>query len=181
MATRSEWGKEMVLLDLSHEQTWDVLLKQHGPRGKAYCCRILGDEHAAEDAFQTALVNLYESRERIVPKTSFVAYWFKILTNVCLNELTRTARRRRLHAKLPESSVPEASSTVLEQQERHVRILSALETLPAAQRISVIMRCCEGLSYADIAAALQVKEAHAAVLVYRAKRRLAECLKAEKE
>jgi RNA polymerase sigma factor (sigma-70 family) len=168
---------------LKTDQAWEELVRSHQSRGRAFCCRILGDAHLAEDVYQEALLRIYETRHRPdSPDTAdgFANYLFRVLSNLCLNELRRrriVTRSRNELAGRSNAMPPEPSR--LEHDEAAAKLYRAMDQLPADPRVALVLKVCENRSYAEAAEALEVTPAYAAVLAYRAKRALAVLLKDE--
>ena len=53
--------------------------------------RLLGNRADAEDAVQRALLKAFEARESYAPRWALSTWLYRVLTNVCIDEL----RRRR--------------------------------------------------------------------------------------
>lgn len=114
---------------------------------------MCGDWHRADDLTQTALVKLYVAWPRVSRSGSEDAYVRKILLNAAIDDSRRPYRREQVRDELPEVAVP-AGATV----EDHSSLVAALQTLPAQQRASVVLRHWLGLSVRETAAELGVAE-----------------------
>jgi RNA polymerase sigma-70 factor, ECF subfamily len=142
-------------------------------RARAYCTRMVGDCHRAEDLVQDAWMRVMQAEERYQEKGAFLAYFMRILTNVCLSEMSRRSRQR-IVAAVPENVPAEAGPVgeLLEQGENAAFVRAALEQLPPRHKVAIILREVEGCSFRHIAELLDITETHAATIVYRALDRL---------
>ena len=153
---------------------WEAVLQDQASRGKLFCYRMLGDTHQAEDIYQEACVRLYEGRERFEGQSKPSTYLYRILSNLCLNELRRRQRANQLQARIERAAAlrTEDRETRDEHLEDSARMTNALNALPDVQRTALVLKVCEGQSYEEIASVLEIRASHAAVLVYRAKKAL---------
>ncbi len=152
-----------------------------GLRGRlgSFCYQMLGSPFDAEDAVQDVLERVWRSREQYDETRSSLMTWcFRIARNVCIDRLRETGRRplpRDLQESgidvgaplVPALDVPwlmpapagwSGGSVVEEVAERsgEVRfaVTALLQSLPATQRGSFVLREVLGLSAADTAAVL---------------------------
>ena len=111
---------------------------------------LCGDWGHAEDLVQITLVKVYRaSRHGHVDHLD--AYTRQALIRTCSSWW-----RGRWRAEVPWAAVPEqAAPSGHEQLELRAALLSALGTLPAAQRQVLVLRYFEDMSEAEIAATLQ--------------------------
>jgi RNA polymerase sigma-70 factor (ECF subfamily) len=132
-------------------------------QGQVYsvCLRMLGSPQPAEDATQEAFIAAFRAVSRF-RRGSLRAWLFRIAANVCYDEL----RRRRSRPQVPlEASVgderpaAEPASPDEPLEERAVRqelarcLEGGLASLPADQRLAVILRDVQGLAYEEVAEA----------------------------
>lgn len=83
----------MTLTTLSPHE-FGAMVEQHRRELQAHCYRMLGTIQDAEDMVQETFLRAWKRRETYIRETSLRAWLYKIATNVCLDALKRTKRRR---------------------------------------------------------------------------------------
>jgi RNA polymerase sigma-70 factor (ECF subfamily) len=126
-------------------------LAQHfGGRLMAVAGRLLGSRADAEDAVQRALLQCYTGAGGYQPQWAVSTWLYRILTNVCVDEL----RRRGTRAAHAEHS---ASVALLQASANHrppgayMDLHRALERVPREARVLLALRYVNGLSYGELA------------------------------
>jgi RNA polymerase sigma-70 factor (ECF subfamily) len=133
----------------------DTLLRRHYDRLYALCRRMTGDSADAADACQEAMIAIVRGLPAFDGRSAFGTWAYRVATNACLDELRR--RRRRPEPGLPEGSAEVASPLdQVEASTTRVDLDRALQSLPADFRAAVVLRDVGGLSYEEIAEALQI-------------------------
>jgi RNA polymerase sigma-70 factor (ECF subfamily) len=136
-----------------------VMLYQSMVYNLAY--RILSDPDAAADATQDAFFSAFKA----MPKFrggSFKSWLLRIVTNACYDQLRR--KQRRPTSSLDDLPVDADQSThlrdpaqlpeqVVERHELNKVIQAGISTLPADQRLVLVLSDIQGLSYNEIAEA----------------------------
>jgi len=130
-----------------------VLRHQRFVWGIAY--RFLGDRVEAEDIAQKAFLKLLEAAPRYRPTAGFRTYLYRIVSRLCMDY----ARKKRPIfsediAERADSSFNPAANLIV--KERAAEIRRAMDALPPRQRMAVILKYYEGLSYAGIADAMGI-------------------------
>ena len=175
-------------------------LERHRLELTAYCYRMLGSGHEAEDAVQETLIRAWRASERFEGRSSIRSWLYRIATNVCLDLLRGRRRRARpmelgpsrppvessLEWLLPEGSwvSPIADARVLPSEvdpaelveaRNSVRLafVAALQHLPARQRAALIL--CEVLRWraTEVAELLETSVAAVTSALQRARATLA--------
>ena len=113
---------------------------------------LTGDESAAEDPVQSALVRVWPRWSRIVDDAP-EAYLRKVMLSLFLS-----GRRRRWHGELPVADLPEVSDGRDGDSYRGVdlqqALLAGLRALPPGQRAVLVLRYFEDASETQTAALL---------------------------
>ena len=97
---------------------------------------------------------------------------YRIVTNACLDQLRR---RRGAHERLRESASGGAADPADDVAGR-LDLEAALAALPADERAAVLLVDAEGLSYAEAASVLGVREGTVASRLHRARGALRDAL-----
>lgn len=136
--------------------------------------RFSGDRIEAEDVAQEAFLRLLDSAGRDRPVRSFRAYFYRVVTHLCLD-----AARKKRPAPADLNDLPSTSPEGAERLalgDRAAAVRHALATLPANQRAAVILRYYENLGYREIAESLGCSEKAVERLLARARAALAALL-----
>jgi RNA polymerase sigma-70 factor, ECF subfamily len=127
-----------------------VLADRYQRRAFAVALRLLGNRADAEDAVQHAFLRLYESRAAYRSRWRLNTWFYRILTNTCIDEL----RRARPAASLDglDFSTTETPDRVLVERERDRLLRAALATIPIEARIVITLYYGEERTYQEIGA-----------------------------
>ena len=142
--------------DEAAEAAFETLLARHGSMVLTVCRQVLGDAHAAEDAFQaTFLVLVRRAASLRVREPGSLGPWlhgvaYRIALKARQGAARRQARERR--AAMPAFGGP---SLALEQGELQALLHEEVNRLPAKYRAPVVLCYLEGRTHDEAAAALR--------------------------
>lgn len=135
------------------------MLPEMLPRLWAFALRISGDKHDAEDLVQRACVRALERAHQLHPDTSPLSWMFSIVHTTWLNELRARRVRARSSMEWDDGileTVPDPAMRTPETNVMNRQMVSAVERLPEAQRVVMLLVAVEGLSYSQAAEVLHV-------------------------
>jgi RNA polymerase sigma-70 factor (ECF subfamily) len=177
---RESEAELMVRAGGGDRDAWHALYDRHRSFVFATALRFLGDEAAARDTSQDVFVSLFSHAKAYRPTASFSSYLRRITVNRCLNERASARNRRRQEGFEPELEAIVAGDldphALLERREIELAVRAAIAALPARQRMAVILSRFEGLSYEEIALALDCSVSSVESLLFRARQKLASAL-----
>jgi RNA polymerase sigma-70 factor, ECF subfamily len=130
------------------------------PRLWRFALRLTRNPHDAEDLVQRSCVRALERRAQWRPGTALLSWLFAIEHSIWLNEL-RSAQRRRTGSLDGEPSLEDDERLVSpsgnpELGLHYRQVVMAVEALPEAQRVVMLLVAVEGLSYREAADVLTV-------------------------
>jgi RNA polymerase sigma-70 factor, ECF subfamily len=133
---------------------FEELVRRHRLGTYRVALRMLGDESDAEDATQDAFVQAWRKLAGFRADAAFSTWMYRIVTNRCLNML----RGRRRTEPLPTDREAPASrpDRIAEGRWQVEDLKQAIGRLTPEQRAPLVLRELEGLSYEEIAAALEL-------------------------
>jgi RNA polymerase sigma-70 factor (ECF subfamily) len=141
-----------------------------------YLTRRLGDRDWAEEVAQETFVRALR-QDTILNER---AWLFAVATNLVRDEARKDARRRQHLALLAEEEREremEAPPTTVEQAQEAAFARKAVDALAERDRLALLMKE-EGLSYDEIAEALELSPGSVGTTLSRARRRLVETYEA---
>jgi RNA polymerase sigma-70 factor, ECF subfamily len=152
-------GTERELIEACRHGERDAfraLFELHKDRVYSIALHYAADESAAMDIAQDTFVKLFSSIRAFRGEASFESWLYRIVVNSCLDH---KRQRRRLLPFVDRLfySLRSSAETALEKllrQEVSDAIGLAVGKLPPQQRIVVVLRYTEGLSYEEIAEVL---------------------------
>ncbi|HUB74863.1 MAG TPA: sigma-70 family RNA polymerase sigma factor [Solirubrobacteraceae bacterium] len=149
--------------------------ERHRPHLRAVAYRMLGSVGESDDAVQEAWLRI---RDQDPGRVENMRAWLTtVVGRVALNMLrSRGARREQLCVHVPDPVVgmeedgPEHEALLAESV--GLALLVVLDSLTPAERLAFVLHDVFGVSFTDIAAALERSEAAAQQLASRARRRV---------
>ncbi|MDQ6622915.1 MAG: sigma-70 family RNA polymerase sigma factor [Verrucomicrobiota bacterium] len=165
---------------------FERLVEKHQALVAGTVGRMLGNNSEVEDIAQQVFVRVWKSAKRYQPRAKFTTWLLKITRNLVFNEL----RRRKRHAVVPLQSEAEGEewqlpdrrgqtpAAALLEGELQKAIENAIGELPESQRMAVVLRRYEELSYEEIAEVLRQSVPAVKSLLFRARTELRERLRA---
>jgi RNA polymerase sigma-70 factor (ECF subfamily) len=172
------------------ESAFARLVEPHRRELHVHCYRMVGSFEDAEDLVQETFLRAWRSRHTFDRGAWFRAWLYRIATNVCLDDLRRTARRvpsprsiaevpwlqpypdRLLDEVAPSEEEPDA--VVVARETIELAYLAVIQLLPPRQRAVLILRDVLEWSAAETAAALEMSVAAANSALQRARATLQE-------
>ena len=160
------------------------LVEAHQHRVVGTIAKMLGDTRDAEDLGQQVFLRIWNSAARYEPRAKFTTWLYAITRNLVFNEIRRRERAKAdsLDARIAaggdsfmDFSAIQADESML-QRELEDAVQAAIEALPAAQRMAVVLRRYEDLSYDEIAAVMELSVSSVKSLLFRARSELKERL-----
>jgi RNA polymerase sigma-70 factor, ECF subfamily len=117
--------------------------------------RMCGDPQLAEEAAQEAFIRAWQSIARYHPRFAFRSWVYRIALNVAIDVLRREPETIALTDE-PLAAGGESPEMSVERSERARWVQQAVLGLPLASRAVLVLREYEGLSYREIAEALNI-------------------------
>ena len=153
---------------MTDAQQFEAFLRAHQDHVFSTAMRLLANRAEAEDVTQEVFLKAYARFGELEHSPTAGGWLRTVATNLSLNHLTRYRARWSFFSELfggrsddeAESPVdfpaPENVEEELAAADRKVLVEQALQKLPKAQRVPIVLFHLEGLSYEDIAAKLGV-------------------------
>jgi RNA polymerase sigma-70 factor (ECF subfamily) len=131
--------------------------------------RMTRDRQAAEDLFQEVFLKVFRQVAGLRDRTRFRVWLFR----VAIHQARRFFERRKVVADVDvEGEAIAHAQDAVEQSDLLGRVRSAVDRLPERQREVVVLRAYQGLSYEEIADALDVTAENARANFYQAMKKL---------
>lgn len=143
----------------------------------SYVYHMLGDRQPAEDVTQDAFIRAHQKIDHLGPPWDFKSWVFRIASNLAIDYI-RGGRRfveaedEELMAEPPTTRRP--LERRVQQEELRQGIRKTLDAMPTSYRQALILREFNGLSYEEVARALECSYENARQLVHRARLRFRE-------
>jgi len=170
----------MRLVGRGDTTAFEELIQKHQALVAGTVARMLGSNSDVEDIAQQVFIRVLKSARRYVPRAKFTTWLLKITRNLVFNEMRRT--KRRAHVPLqPEAGAEDpplkddlnlAPDVSLLETELQQTIEEAILQLPETQRMALVLRRYEQLSYEQIGEVLDLSVPAVKSVLFRARSEL---------
>lgn len=179
----------MLLVAQGDESALRELVEKHQVAVYGTITKMLGDPIEAQDLAQQVFLRIYRSAPGYRAEAQFRTWMFTILRNLVFNEHRRRSRAQlvALPAAHDEPEAPAAGPELADlraktpeqdalAKEKIQAVNAAILALPEQQRLAVVLRRYDDLSYEEIASILKTTVPAVKSLLFRARETLREAL-----
>ena len=152
---------------------FDVLVGRWEDRIRGACWRVLGSEDEARDVAQEAFLKAYRALSGFKQEARFSSWLYQIAINLCRDRLRRRRTRATVSLDELEASGPVLVESRAGAQDELIRedlagaVRRAICALPHEQREVVILKEYQGLTFLEIAQALELPVSTVKTRLYR--------------
>jgi RNA polymerase sigma-70 factor (ECF subfamily) len=168
-------------------EAFRALFDKYHRRAFAVAMGVVKNEDDALDAVQEAFVKVHKNIHKFEGSSSFYTWLYRIVMNVSIDHVRRTRRRKNLdfdeRALHEESEVAGDGALVPSvtnanpgkaalRRELGAAIQAALQELPEHHRAVIVLREIEGMSYEEMADALEVPKGTVMSRLFHARKKM---------
>ncbi|HWB99210.1 MAG TPA: RNA polymerase sigma factor [Bryobacteraceae bacterium] len=169
---------------MSDAQQFEAFMQRYQNMVFSTAMRLLANQTEAEDIAQEVFLRAFEHFYELQDSPTAGGWLKRVATNLSLNHLTRYRARWSFFSEMAGGGAEDESETTvefaapldlgeqLEQADRHELVERALQNLPAAQRVPLVLYHLEGLRYEEIASKLNVSLGKVKTDIFRAREAL---------
>ena len=168
---------------------FDLLVRKYQHKVIKLVTRYLRNPSDAEDVAQEAFIKAYRAMPQFRGDSAFYTWLYRIAINTAKNAIVSRDRNpvefdldmqaieesQSMQARLADTTTPES---LLQTEEIRTTVNQAIDALPEDLRTAIVLRELEGLSYEDIALAMECPVGTVRSRIFRAReaidRRLSE-------
>jgi len=173
----------MLEFQRGQKASFETLMKKYFPRILNFIYRYVGSREIAEELTQEVFIKVFKNVARYQPQSKFQTWVFTIAKNISLNELRKNKFKHvsmdeKIHhdgdqimRQIEDTRAVRPDEGILK-NERVAAIKEAIDSLPENQRIAVLLRRYEDLSYEEIAETMNLSLEAVKSLLNRAKENL---------
>lgn len=146
-------------------RAFDRLVMRHRDAVFNLCFRITGDYDEASDCAQETFIKAYRNIKGFQHRSVFSTWLYRIAVNTCRNHVSSLAYRMKQRMLRLDNPGTEYNDTgaidigdvssdpagIYEAKENETAIQKAIDSMPPAQRILIVLRDIEGKTYEEIA------------------------------
>ncbi len=133
------------------ERSFEQLVERFGARLFTVARRLLGSREDAEDAVQRAFLRCYTRAADYRPEWAVSTWLYRILTNVCIDEMRRRASRSFDDPAVYVEAAAANSRLAAAPPGTHLDLGRALRQVPREARVLLALRYADGMSYDELA------------------------------
>lgn len=165
---------------------FELLVREHQDRVFDFCVRMLSDREEASDLVQDIFVSVHQHVSTFRMDSRLSTWILRIAKNHCINRIKYLRRRGRgrseTYEDVAESALNDSAGSptrpdeALDSQRDRERVQRAIQRLEEDQRVLVVLRDIEGLTYEEIVEITELAEGTVKSRLHRAREKLADIL-----
>lgn len=159
--------KKLIKQSISGDvSSFEQLINQYQKMAYNVAYRIMGNEEDAKDMTQEALIKVYKKLKTFRMDASFSTWLYRIVMNTCKDDLRKKKMKTISIDKTYDTGSGEVQMEIeddklgpedrLIQKETQGFVQEALQEIPEANRIVLVLRDIKGMSYDEISEVLDL-------------------------
>jgi RNA polymerase sigma-70 factor, ECF subfamily len=161
------------------ERAFAIIVRAYETPVFNYALRLVGDRALAEDLTQEVFLRVFQGLPKFSLRCKFTTWLFQVTKNRVLDELRASERRPRHLVALDDVAPLEVMDAPIERGETVDALWRAIEGLSTDLKMALLLRDVAGLSYTEIADALEVTLATVKWRIYKGREDVALALARE--
>jgi len=169
---------------MTDAQQFEVFMRNYQNMVFSTAMRLLASHQDAEDVTQEVFLRAYERFDQLRDSPTAGGWLRTVARNLSLNHLSRYRSRWSFFSEMfgsgredndeheMEFTAGESGREILDQGERRALVEQALQKLPVAQRVPLVLFHFEELSYGEIASKLGVSLGKVKIDIFRGREAL---------
>jgi len=170
----------MLAFQRGDEDAFAEIVRRYQGRVVSLAYRYLGSAADAEDLAQEVFLRVHRAKEGYEASARFSTWIYRITANASLNLLRGRRVRRTVNREMPDESGAEGTASFadpdaeapqdrMEKDELSAVLRRIVDELPERQRVAILLNKYEGLSYEDVASAMDLSVMAVKSLLTRAR------------
>ena len=151
------------------ERAFSLTVRAYETQVFNYVLRLVNDRSLAEDLTQEVFLRVFQGLPGFSARSLFTTWLFQVTKNRVLDELRASERRPRQAVQLDDMPQLEVVDQPIERAETVEAIWRALAEMPVDLKLAMLLRDIVGLSYNEIAEALEVTLATVKWRIFKAR------------
>jgi RNA polymerase sigma-70 factor, ECF subfamily len=151
------------------ERAFNLIVRAYETPIYNYVLRLVGDRALAEDLTQEVFLRVYQGLPKFSLKCRFTTWLFQVTKNRVLDELRASERRPRSVVTIDDIPPLEVLDAPVERVEAMDAVWRSVNDLNVELKMALLLRDVVGLSYTEIADALEITLATVKWRIYKAR------------
>ena len=180
--TREEEQKIIALVVGGDSNAFEALVLENQTQVYNLCLKMTGSEEDAFDLSQEAFLKAFNNLDKFRGDSKFSVWLYRLTSNICIDFIRKKRRRQETSLSVEDEDGAEdelqlpderfSPETELERKELRRAVDDGLRQLPADYRNILVLRELNGLSYDEIAQALEMEVGTVKSRIFRARKKL---------
>ena len=180
--TREEEQKIIALVVGGDSNAFEALVLENQTQVYNLCLKMTGSEEDAFDLSQEAFLKAFNNLDKFRGDSKFSVWLYRLTSNICIDFIRKKRRRQETSLSMEDEDGAEdelqlpderfSPETELERKELRRAVDDGLRQLPADYRNILVLRELNGLSYDEIAQALEMEVGTVKSRIFRARKKL---------
>ncbi|PLR92539.1 RNA polymerase sigma factor [Bacillus sp. T33-2] len=177
MEEEQQWIREVLS---GNKQAYANIINKYKNKLYATILRMTKNPQDAQDLVQDAFIKVYHQLGKYDEKGSFSSWIYRVAINHCMDEF----RKKRYKMKQIEMSYekvvnPDHPEVIFLKKEKQRQLERLIATLPEDERMIILLRFVNELSYNEISELAGVPLSQVRIKLHRAKNKMRETVKRE--